>query len=314
MSIIYPKLLVPHFNNLFFLLKIIITTNAQYTSTVTPSIGQYCSVYINGFTTAYPEIQKCDSTYSCTYTTDCSQPGACVYALACNSAERNICKDQSKPMCPWNLGPNCGSPPLTTCYPFCSKCITSNTQAYSYCNPGCAAVANCTSIPNSVFTGAAVPQTNINGCPFQCNNGYYPNAGSCSQCMNPPANAIYIGPGTNWGNCPWTCNTGYYSSVSLCVACTNKPTYADYTGNSVSGSNCPWVCYAGYYAFTTKCFPCPAGTYSTRGQTTCTPCPSGTYQDTTGSSTCKTCQLCSEGYYKSGCGGADPGACQFCTN
>ena len=218
-------------------------TTSSYTTTQTPGIGQYCSVYINGFTTGYPNNMDILRNTAAGYVTDCGTTG-CTFAISYSDTAcsyMDVCQEQSHPACPWSSGPNCGV--FTACTPVSSdqSYYGYSYEGWTFCNTGCAAVAPCTQIPNATFSGAASPTTSPTGCPFSCNNGYYlSGASSCAACTGLPNKAVWTGPGTTATNCPWTCGAGYYLKAGVCTACPLCTTngYYNLGGGGASCGSC----------------------------------------------------------------------------
>jgi hypothetical protein len=190
---------------------------------LTPAVGQYCSQYYTGFTSTLGG--KLD-VHTAMWTYDCAT-SSCSKAVTCDCAYMGVCQGQATPACPWAVGSNCGveSP--------CNYCSSENCatcdgiEGFTFCNPGCGAVASCTAIPNAYFTGPANPSTSRTGCPYACNNGYILSGANCVPGPTTAAcPASTYNNGTACAPCP-TCYNGYYragctgSSPGTCESCTN---------------------------------------------------------------------------------------------
>lgn len=193
-----------------------------YYTTQTPGVGQYCSMYINGFSNGYTNSLDILRGTISNYVPDCGTTG-CNIAIDWSDtcSYMGVCQGQGTPACRWSTGPNCGV--LSACAykrgDYGAYNGIGGMEGWLFCNSGCAAVSPCTTVANANFTGPANPATSATGCPYVCNNGYYPNGGQCSPCTGLSPNAVWTGPGTTSTNCPSACKSGYYLSGSTCTVC-----------------------------------------------------------------------------------------------
>ena len=157
---------------------------------------------------------------------------------------------------------------------------------------------------------------------------YYASSGVCSACsLVLPANSAY--DPSQMGNiytdsCNFVCNTGYVknSAGTACVTSSCTAPTDTHAMVTTGGSTCVYQCNAGYISLssqtsTSVCAACPAGTYSTSGNTACTSCATNYYASSTASSTCLSCAALlptTYGQYLSGCGGTSIGSVQQCSN
>ena len=103
---------------------------------------------------------------------------------------------------------------------------------------------------------------------------------------------------------------------AMCVSCTQAPPNSYYISpGSVGISDCLWNCTAGYQrnSITNVCLPCPAGSYSERGDSSCTLCPAGTYLLVPAAVLFSSCIHCTNGKYATIKGASSFSVCLDCS-
>jgi hypothetical protein len=106
---------------------------------------------------------------------------------------------------------------------------------------------------------------------------------------------------------------------SECLKCTNGPVHSFYTlSGSIGLNNCTWDCNAGFEksldvgSNAQFCSICPAGSYSSQGDSHCTLCTPGTYSGRTGATRPDTCLKCPQGTYSTALQATSSHICTQC--
>ena len=163
----------------------------------------------------------------------------------------------------------------------CNACPAGTNSSAS----GASSQLNCTWCPAGTYS-----RDGATSC-VQCQPNTYSVLNS-SNCIGCPAFSDSPGGG-GLGNC--VCRPGYLANLSAwpfaCQACVPGTYSASYNSSACTG------CQAGKYGTSSVanssswgCSDCPAGLFSTGGQTECTACEAGSYAPT-GTTTCVTCKV-----------------------